>query len=153
MSEGLKLKAAEAEDVTILSSALEGAITSPGEMGYASQSRSFTLTASRFMWEKKNKTSSQNKRIRTGLHCADVLSVKALGLSQDKPTEAMELLDIECKAGEDGQADLLVHFAGGATLKLSVECIDITLTDVGDAWDTDHVPHHEDAEPDTSSPA
>ncbi len=149
MSEGLKLKAEEAEDLVVLSATLEGAITSPGEMGYSTSSRAFTITASRFMWETVDE--AQKKRIRTGLYCADVTAVKTSGISRDIPTMAMELLNISCVTKEDGTAEIPLNFAGGGTIRLFAECVNLTLTDVGDAWKTDHIPFHKEKE--TTSPS
>ncbi len=142
MTTGLKLSAIETEDLTVLSAAMEGAITSPGEISYAKPGRSFTLTSSRFMWEKFNTANKITERIRSGIYIGDVLSVKAAGISQDIPTMATELLSISCLAGEDASADIMLNFAGGGTIRLAVECINATLTDVGDPWNVEHIPFH-----------
>lgn len=141
MIQGLKLKAQAEEDLAVLSAALEGAISSPGELGYSSANRVFTLTASRFMWEQKTKSASY--RVRTGLYCSDVLSVKASGINQDQKEVALELLSLECTAGDEGSAILDLNFASGGTIRLELECIDLTLTDVGDPWGTDKIPSHD----------
>jgi hypothetical protein len=142
VADGLKLKAAEIEDVSVISAAIEGAITSPGELGYSAISRTLTLTASRFMWEQFQKAPENTLRTRCGLLFGDVLSVKAQGISPDRPTEVLELLSLTCIPGEDGSAIVNLIFAGNAALRLSVECIDIALTDVGDPWGTDKIPDH-----------
>ncbi|WP_169543173.1 DUF2948 family protein [Sneathiella aquimaris] len=142
MANGLKLKAAEIEDISVFSAAIEGAITSPGELGYSAINRTFTLTASRFMWEQFQTSPENALRTRCGLLFSDVLSVKAQGISPDRPTEVLELLSITCTPGEDGSAILNLIFAGNAALRLSVECIDIALTDVGAPWETDKIPDH-----------
>ncbi|MCG8493408.1 MAG: DUF2948 family protein [Sneathiellales bacterium] len=141
MIQGLKLKAQEEEDLAVLSAALEGAISSPGELGYSSSNRAFTMTASRFMWEQKSSSSSY--RVRTGLYCSGILSVRANGISQDQRDVALELLSMDCTAGEDGSAVLDLNFAGGGTIRMELECIDLTLTDVGDPWETDKIPSHD----------
>ena len=139
MGDGLKLKAMDAEEVSILSAAMEGAITSPGEISYSPKGRHFTMTCSRFMWEEKGDPAH---RVRTGLFISDILSAKRQNMPLISDT-AMELLSIEAAAGEDGVADLTLSFAGGCTMVLSVECVDITLTDAGDPWKTDVIPHHD----------
>lgn len=144
MSKGLKLSAMEAEDIIILSAAMEGAITSPGEMSLSQIGRNFTLTASRFMWEKENATTTSAQRIRSGLYLGDILSVKSSGIAQDNPTTAMELLNISCKSGEDGTAEIQLNFANNGTLLLDVECINAALTDIGDPWKVDVIPTHRD---------
>ena len=121
MPKGLKLFATETEDVEILSAALEGMITSPGEMSFHKSSRAFTIMGSRFMWEVLNddaNTPDSWYRIRSGLH----LSTNVI-------------------AGSD--AEIHLNFAGGGTLLLKAECINLTLTDTGDAWQTKYKPQHE----------
>ncbi len=139
MGDGLKLKAMDAEEVSILSAAMEGAITSPGEISYSPKGRHFTMTCSRFMWEEKNEPAH---RVRAGLFISDILSAKRQNMPVKSDT-AMELLSIEAVAGDDGLAELTLSFAGGCTVALSVECVDITLTDAGDPWETDVIPHHD----------
>ncbi|MBL4907358.1 MAG: DUF2948 family protein [Sneathiella sp.] len=143
MSEGLKLSAMEAEDITVLSAAMVGSITSPGEMSYSQTVRHFTLTASRFMWEKYGSSTPSALRVRSGLFFSDILSVKASGISQGTPTSVMELLTISCTSGEDGAAEIRLNFAGGGILCLDAECINVTLTDVGDPWKADGIPSYE----------
>ena len=143
MSDGLKLSANETDDVTVLSAAMEGSITSSGEMSYSSSARHFTLTSSRFMWESFDGDTASARRIRSGLYIADVLSVKSVNIQQDKPTDVMELLSLSVETGLDGGATIFLNLADNRTLSLSVECINMILTDVGDPWATDHVPSHE----------
>lgn len=150
VSNGLKLSALEADDVAVLSAAMEGSITSSGEMSYSSSARHFTLTSSRFMWEDFKGDNSTSNRIRSGFYIGDVLSVKSTVIQQDRPTDAMELLSISMDGGEDGTATVFLNFAGGGTLSLGVECINMSLTDVGDCWQTDHIPTHDTQENEVS---
>lgn len=143
MSEGLKLRAMESEDITILSAAMEGAITSPGEMSYSQTGHAFTMTSSRFMWEKHNEDNSDALRIRNGLFFADILAVKTSGISQGNRTEVMELLNISYEARKDGTGEIRLNFANEGTLLLNAECINVTLTDVGDNWTAENIPSHE----------
>ncbi len=139
MPKPLKLIAAEIEDMEILSAALEGMITSPGEMSYLKSARAFTVMGSRFKWEdvaKGPETTNGWLRIRSGLYFGDVMGVKSTGISQKDPTEVLELLSLSIHLGEDGQADISLNFAGGGTLRLTMECINVTLTDTGEPWET-----------------
>lgn len=148
MPKALKLIAAEIEDMEILSAALEGMITSPGEMSFLKPARAFTIMGSRFKWEDTvNEPTSGGGwyRIRSGLYIGDVLSVKTSGISQENPTEALELLSLSTQVGEDLETEITLNFAGGGTLRLTAECINATLTDTGDPWATELKPGHDDA--------
>jgi len=150
MPNGLKLIATDADELGILSAALEGTITSPGEMSFSRSQRSFTLMGSRFMWEevtRKPQTSETQLRIRSGLLFLDVLSVKSYGISQDFPKETLELLNVASVEKENAAAEIRLNFAGGGMVLLDVECANVTLTDTGEAWSTKHKPQHEDDVP------
>ena len=146
MPKGLKLFAAEIDDMEILSAACEGMITSPGEMSFLKSARAFTLMGSRFKWEDAVKSPPAKTswlRIRSGIYFGDVLAVKTAGISQKKPTEALELLSLSTQVGEDAEAEIRLNFSGGGTIRLMAECINVTLTDTGDAWTTELKPDHE----------
>jgi len=139
MPKSLKLIATEAEELNILSAALEGTITSSGEMSFLRTDRAFTLMGSRYRWEE----AETGSRIRVGIYFGDVITVKAAGISQKNPTEILELLNISVQANEDAAADITLNFAGGGTVLLHTECINVSLTDTGDAWATDKRPDHD----------
>lgn len=104
------------------------------------------------MWEAINDDKNPADswyRIRSGLHFGDVMAVKANGISQNTPTEALELLSMSANVTTDSEAEIQLNFAGGGALLLKAECINITLTDTGDAWQTEHKPQHEE----TNSPS
>ncbi|MCF8466486.1 MAG: DUF2948 family protein [Sneathiella sp.] len=146
MPKGLKLFAAEIDDMEVLSAACEGMISSPGEMSFLKSPRAFTIMGSRFKWEDAPKRPSEGEpwfRIRSGIYFGDILAVKTAGISQKKPTEALELLSISTQVGEDAEAEMRLNFAGGGTIRLMAECINVTLTDTGDAWTTELKPAHE----------
>ncbi|MEH6546415.1 MAG: DUF2948 family protein [Sneathiella sp.] len=150
MPNGLKLIATDTEELGILSAALEGTITSPGEMSFSRSQRVFTLMGSRFMWEevfREPKATDKRSRIRSGLLFTDVLSVKSYGISQDFPKEALELLSVLSFEKENAAAEIRLNFAGGGTVSLDVDCVNASLTDTGEAWSTKHKPQHEDEDP------
>ncbi|USG62049.1 DUF2948 family protein [Sneathiella marina] len=147
MPNGLKLIATDADELGILSAALEGTITSPGEMSFLRAQRSFTLMGSRFMWEevtRKPLDSELQSRIRSGLLFSDVLSVRSHGISQDFPKEILELLTVGFTENGSTSAEIRLNFAGGGAVSMDVECVNVTLTDTGEAWPTKHKPIHED---------
>lgn len=148
MPDPLKLVATEIEDMQILSAALEGLITSAGEMSYLRPARAFTVMGSRFRWEEPAAQDEDSKswhRIRSGVYIGDVIAVKASGISQQRPREVLELLSLSTHVGEDMETEITFNFAGGGTLRIKAECINVTLTDTGDAWKTDHRPTHDTA--------
>ena len=142
MTDILKLYAIDPEDLTVMSAALEGAITSPGEISYSAKSRQLTLTSSRMRWEKMDATTQEGSRIRCGVLFTDVTAIRAKSIPQNDQTLGMELLSVQCTSGDDGRATLSLVFADNRTLELNVECFNAALTDVGEPWTTDKIPNH-----------
>ena len=54
----------------------------------------------------------------------------------------LELLAIQFEPTEAPSGDILIEFAGGATLRASVEVPEVQLTDLGPAWSTERAPRH-----------
>jgi Protein of unknown function (DUF2948) len=147
MPKGLKLLATNAEELGIVSAALEGTITTPGEMSFLRQKRVFTVMGSRFMWEEDDSKiagSGNGLRIRSGILFSDVRNVRSIGVSQEFQREALELLSISYAEKDPPAAELHLQFAGGGVVQLDVECINVALTDTGEGWPTSHKPLHED---------
>ncbi|WP_169567613.1 DUF2948 family protein [Sneathiella limimaris] len=142
VSDELKLYAMDAEDISILSAALEGAITSPGEMSFSSKQRQFTLTASRLRWEDRSRSEQKASRVRCGILFTDVMKIRAKNIPQTDRTMVMELLSIETSEEADETVLIRLNFADERTLEMQVECIHAALTDVGEAWNTDKIPSH-----------
>jgi hypothetical protein len=139
----LKLYAMDADDLQVMSAALEGAITSPGEISYLSTARQLTMTVSRMRWEKPADDEGAHSRIRCGVLITDITGIRAKSIPRDTPTLGMELLSIQCQKTDDTSAVLTLIFAEDRTLELTVECVNAALTDSGEAWVTDKIPTHD----------
>ncbi len=145
----LKLKAETVEDLTIMSTVLQDAVTIVGDMAYQSGERRFALMLNRYLWELDTDLPAPDadakakcQRIRCGLHFNDVLKVAARDIPQKSRQKALELLAIHGETGPDGSGAILLFFAGGGALRLEVECIDGYLADVGSPWEAKCRPSH-----------
>lgn len=143
MGRNLKLLALDLDDVEVISAALEGAITSPGEMSFDRTSRHFMLTSSRVRWEDKSTNSNEVERTRCGLLITDVTNIRAKNIPQQERTMTMELLSIACQVGDDLATTLHLNFAGDKTIEIAAECVNLALTDAGESWKTHHIPTHD----------
>jgi len=139
MSSELRLKAETAEDLTVLSSALQDAILRVGEIQYSSKARSFTLRLSRFRHEVDNNP----ERVLCGLRFDGVLAVSSKGLKRDTPDALAVLIALTfAPAAEAPSGEIHLVFAGGGEILLNVECIDAVLADVSAPRQTSSVPLH-----------
>lgn len=134
----LKLRAEDAEDLAILSAALQDAAVPIGDMRYFPEEKRFMLAASRYRWESdQGSRAGGGERITSALIFDHVIHVRRRGLDQDDSEHILALLALE--AGE-GVVDLL--FSGGAAIRLEVEKLACRLDDFGESWPTIFRPAH-----------
>jgi hypothetical protein len=135
----LKLLAEDADDLGVISAAVQDAVAKVGDLRYEPGAKTLTLALNRFRWE-----GGKGERVRAGLQFGGVLRCQARHLRRDAPEAVVELLAIsfEPKGGDDPGGTVILHFAGDADLKLEVECVDAALADVSDPWPTPRMPGH-----------
>ena len=133
MPERLHLIAAEADDVPVLSALLQDAAVRAIDIGYDAAQRRFALLASRYRWEAKSRT-----RVRAALSIEGVTRVRRKGWPV-APDAVLDLLTIQVEDDE-----LALDFAGGASLRLQVEAIDMLLDDIAGPWAAKREPSHDD---------
>ena len=136
----LKLLAEDAEDLNLISAALQDAVAKIGDIVWDARARTLTITFNRFRWE-----SAQGgaERVRSALQLGDVMSVKARRLKRDRKDAVIELLAMEFTPGETPGGVVTFGFAGGGDLKAEVECIDAVLADLSRAWPAKRAPKHD----------
>ncbi|WP_417450411.1 DUF2948 family protein [Kordiimonas sp.] len=144
MSDTLKLLAHSAEDLTVMSSLMQDATVRVGDIDYMATSHRLAFVANRFRWEKKRRFfRPKGERVRTGLHLNSVIKVQAQGIDMNAADDVLELLSMEAHT-KDEAIDILLNFAGGATLKLTAECVDAVMADLTEGWEALTRPHHTD---------
>ena len=136
----LKLLAQDADDLAVVSAALQDAVAKIGDIRWDASARTLTLACNRFRWESASK---KGERIRSALQLGDVTGVQARKLRRDAKGAVVELLSVAFEPGEAPGGAVLLTFAGGGDLKVSVDCLDVVLADVSDAWATPRRPGHE----------
>ena len=124
---------------------LQDAVAPLKDFAYLPKARRFAALVNRFKWEDGRR--GANLRVRSLLHFDDVLSARSKNIKLGAPDAVVSLLAIrfEPKGGEDpgGAVDLV--FAGGGTIRLEVECLDASLSDVGGEWAARGRPDHDEA--------
>jgi hypothetical protein len=98
----------------------------------------------RFAWEATGSRRRERgyQRRRSALRFDRVETVSSTGIDRAASEKVLELLAVRFEAGTAPSGDLLLDFAGGATISLAVECLEVQLTDLGPAWSTEHAPRH-----------
>ena len=139
MTDALKLLAQDADDLAVISAALQDAVAKIGDIRWDASARTLTLACNRFRWESGAK---KGERIRSALQMGDVTGVQARKLRRDAKGAVVELLSVAFEPGEAPGGAVLLTFAGGGDVKVSVVCLGVILADVSDAWSTPRRPGH-----------
>ena len=139
VSPPLRLLAQDAEDLEVISAALQDAIAKVGDIRFEGRSRQLTVALNRFRWEADGK-----QRIRAALQFGGVLSLQSRKLRRDARDAVVELLNVAFEPGEAPGGTVVLSFAGGADIKAEVECLDAVLADVSAPWPTNTSPSHDD---------
>ena len=149
----LRLRAEDAEDVTVLAACLQDATLRVTDMAWQPKQRRFALVLNRFRWEDETRVDARGKLIRAvphvrvpaGLHFDGVLKVQSSGIDRDNTKASLELLSIIAEPhGEEPAAILTLVFAGGGAVRLEVECVDAQMQDLGQPYPVRRVPKHKE---------
>jgi hypothetical protein len=137
----LRLLAEDAEDIQIISAALQDAVAQVGDILYEPAERRLTIVFNRFLWERQGLVG--DGRVRSALQLGSVMSVKARRLKRDPKDAVVELLALDFQPGDKPAGSVMLSFAGGADLVAEVECLDAVLADISQPWPTLRSPRHE----------
>ncbi len=135
----LKLLAEDADDLEVISAALQDAVAKVGDIQFEPKAKRLTIAFNRFRWE-----GGEGQRVRSGLQFGGVLKCQARRIRRDAADAVVELLAISFEpAGDENPGGTVVlHFAGDADLRCEVECIDAAMADVSEPWPTPRTPGH-----------
>jgi Protein of unknown function (DUF2948) len=136
----LKLAAADAEDLEILSARLQDAVVKLKNVTWLPKKRRFAAMVNRLQWEDGGKT-----RVRAGLHFDGVLKVQSHQVKLGAGEAVVSLLAVRFtpNVGEDPGGVIEIVLAGGGAFRLTVECIDAELADMSGSWAAIGTPDHE----------
>lgn len=135
----LKLLALDNEDLEVISATTQDAVVRVGDMGYAQGDKRFALLMNRYAWEEGGK---KGQRKRAALHFDRVGAVQASGINLEARDGVLELLAIRFSPADEPAGTIELDFAGGGTVRLSVECLEARLQDLGAAWAAKLKPGH-----------
>lgn len=129
----LRLRAEAAEDLPVVSALVQDAVFTGADMGFSRKGRRFDVLLNRFRWEDRAAAARGRRpfeRVRSVLSVLDVTSVASQGLGREERDSVLSVLALEFEPGEDGTGVLTLVLAGDGAVRLGVECVNLTLTDV-----------------------
>lgn len=122
----LRLKALEAEDLPVIASLVQDAVFPGTEMTWDRRGRRFALLLNRFRWEDRRAP----ERVQSVLTIEDAVQVASQGVERGDADMVLSLLTLDWEAGEDGTGALVLTLAGDGAIRVEVEALEVTLTDV-----------------------
>jgi hypothetical protein len=141
--DALKLAALDEDDLKIVSAHVQDAVMNVADLDFSPKGKHFTISMNRFVWERAGGVfSRRNERRRAVLNFDRVLSVRSSGIDMKQKEDVLSLLAVRFSAGETPAGTIDLTFAGNATVRLEVECIEARLADVGGAWEAASRPIH-----------
>ncbi|HEY7901727.1 MAG TPA: DUF2948 family protein [Caulobacteraceae bacterium] len=136
----LRLLAEDADDLAVISAALQDAVTRIGDISWERRGQRLTIAFSRFRWEAAD---HGGERVLAALQLGGVQSVRARNLRREAKNAVLELLALNFEAGEPPGGRVLFAFADGGDLAVEVECVDAALADLCSPWRAPHKPGHQ----------
>jgi hypothetical protein len=134
----LRLLAEDADDLAVISAALQDAVGKVGDIAFEPAARRLTVALNRYRWEGKG-----GERVRCALQLGSVMGVKARRIRRTAKDAVLALLAVSFEPGEAPGGTVTLSFAGGGDLQAEVECLDAVLADLSDPWSTPRKPAHE----------
>jgi hypothetical protein len=146
----LRLAALDADDLVIISSHVQDAVLGNADLLYQPKHRVVALAVNRFDWltaaTARQSTHDPAKLIRRRalLRIERVERARVKGLSVAGGNTVFSLLAVSFEPSAPPGGTVVLAFSGGAEIRLDVECIEITLADIGPAWSASSCPAHPD---------
>jgi hypothetical protein len=127
----LLLIAQDADELPLISTLVQDATLRTPDIAWLPRARRLVLLINRYRWERDDST-----RVRAALRFDHVGAVARRGWPA-----ADTVLNLLALTQDD--RFVTIDFAGGASLRLDAECIDVALEDLSPPWTTQLRPHHE----------
>lgn len=135
----LRLLAEDAEDLRVISAALQDAVAKVGDLAFDARARTLTLAVNRYRWE----DGRRRERVRSALQFGSVLSVRSRNLRRDAPGAVIELLSLTFEPDEAPGGTVVITLAGNGEIRTEVEALEAVLADVSPPWPARREPRHE----------
>ena len=136
----LRLRAADGDDIAVLSACLQDAVVPVADMAYLPGEARFVMVANRFRWEDAGSEDVEGKiyeRVHCGVCFDSVTAVRQKGLDRTRRSQILSLLALE-----SGEGYIELVFAAGVVIRLEVAQIMCHLDDIDEPWPTQWRPAH-----------
>jgi hypothetical protein len=145
----LKLVALDKDDIEVVSAHVQDAFVKVADILWQPRERRFIMALDRFDWMNaveanggKGTNPPDYRRCRTALRFERVTACKCRGLDQANKDATLNLLAVEYAEHDAPAGSVLLTFSGGGAIRLEVECLEVELADLGEAYAAVICPDH-----------
>jgi hypothetical protein len=145
----LKLVAVDKDDIEVVSAHVQDAFVKVADILWHPREHRLIMALDRFDWMNAVEANSSGgthspdyRRCRTALRFERVKACKCRGLDQTHKDATLNLLAIEFTEQDAPAGTVLLTFSGGGAIRLEVECLEVELTDLGEAYAAVICPDH-----------
>ena len=135
--EKLKLSALDAEDLDVISAAVQDSLVAVRDCAFFADEKRFVLLLNRFCWEADPGIETRYWRTHSALVFNNVQAVHHHKIPLDQPDRVLELLAVSADGGS-----VALRFAAGRAIRLEIGRLACHLGDVGEPWPTPWKPAH-----------
>lgn len=138
----LKFLVLDEEDLQVVATHVQDAVVKVADVIWRPQEKRLVVGLNRFDWEAAQDAQPQFRRRRSALRFERVLSCKCREVNPTGKDAVLNLLDVEFEATDAPAGVVTLIFSGGGALRLTVECLEAELADLGPTWTTVACPAH-----------
>lgn len=149
----IKFVVLDDEDLEVASAHLQDAVVKVSDVLWRPNEKRLVIALNRFDWESANAAKPEYRRRRAALRFERVLSCKCKDVNPAGKDAVLELLDVEFAETDAPSGVVTLNFAGGAALRLEVECLEAELADLGPTWTAAKCPCHAEIDGTPATPA
>ena len=133
----VKFVALDRDDLEVVSTHLQDALVKVADVIWRPQEKRLVVGLSRFDWLAAEGTRPELRRCRSALRFERVNCCKCRHVNPSGKDAVLNLLAVEFTEAADTPSGVVtLTFAGGATMRLEVECLEAELVDLGPIWTT-----------------
>lgn len=133
-----RLIALDQDDLAVISAHVQEASVTAADILWRQGDKRLIVGMRRLDWEQTLTGETTPRRLVSALRFDRVLSCQSRNIDLNAPHAAFDLLGIEFYPATPPGGTAVLMFAGGAALRLEVECLECELADLGpDNLDTD----------------
>jgi hypothetical protein len=138
MDEKLHLSALDADDLGVISAAVQDSLVAVRDCAWFADENRFVLLLNRFRWEGDSTLEVKYWRTHSALVFNKVKKVHHHKIPLDQPDRVLDLLSIAL----EGEGSVVLRFAADRSIRLEIGRLACHLGDVGEPWPTPWKPAH-----------